>query len=154
MRNSAPSRKKPVRNRTPQTRNDLSLRNLLPGCVRRTSSTQIFGLPLWQIAQGPDLEQGELYGKARAVFAVGDQADGVFALGGIARGVVAVGGVSIGGFALGGVAIGLVGAVGGVAASAVTALGGVAVAPKAKGGAVIGGTPSRAQRVVSFLRRL
>ncbi len=96
--------------------------------VRKRSQTRLFGLPLWEIASGPDRKRGESRGHARAIFAVGDVADGVFALGGIARGVFTVGGISFGVLSLGGVAISLVGA-----------MGGVAIAPLAYGGAAVGG---------------
>lgn len=96
--------------------------------VRKRSRTRLFGLPLWEIASGPDLKRGESRGHARAIFAVGDVADGAFALGGIARGGVTIGGISLGIFSLGGVAVSLLGA-----------MGGVAIAPLAYGGAAVGG---------------
>src|SRR5262249_25986175 len=55
--------------------------------IRKRSRTQFWGLPLWEIASGPDQRRGETRGHARAVFAVGDIADGLVAIGGIARGV-------------------------------------------------------------------
>ena len=105
--------------------------------IRKKSRTRIFGWPLWEIASGPDLKRGERRGRARALFAVGDVADGLVAVGGIARGVVTLGGISLGLVSVGGVAISLVGALGGVAISALASLGGVAIAPVAHGGAVV-----------------
>ncbi|HTI52399.1 MAG TPA: hypothetical protein VL475_15655 [Planctomycetaceae bacterium] len=96
--------------------------------VRKRSETELFGLPLWEIATGPDAERGERRGHARAVFAIGDVATGVFALGGIARGIFCVGGVTVGFVALGGLSISLV-----------FAMAGLAIAPLAFGGATIGG---------------
>ncbi|MSR58506.1 MAG: hypothetical protein EXS05_12770 [Planctomycetaceae bacterium] len=106
-------------------------------CIRKRSQTEWLGLPLWEIAQGPDLEQGELRGHARAIFAVGDVATGVFALGGIARGLVCIGGVSFGVLTMGGVSIGLLFAFGGVAVAPL-AFGGVAIGVMAAGGAAVG----------------
>lgn len=108
-----------------------------PPTVRKRSKTRVFGLPLWEIASGPDLKHGESRGHARAVFAVGDVADGVFALGGVARGVFTIGGISLGVLSLGGVAISLLGAVGGVAIAPL-AYGGAAVGGVAIGGAAVG----------------
>jgi hypothetical protein len=88
---------------------------------RERSEMTIFGMPLWEVAVGPDLARGERRGHANAIFAMGDVATGVFALGGMARGVFCVGGVSVGLFSLGGVSFGLAAAVGGVA------IGGIAV---------------------------
>jgi hypothetical protein len=105
--------------------------------VRRRSRTRLWGFPLWEIASGPDPEHGERRGHARALFAVGDVADGIFAMGGIARGVVSVGGLSFGVVSLGGVAISLLAAAGGVAIAPV-ARGGVAVGLDAVGGAAVG----------------
>jgi hypothetical protein len=105
--------------------------------VRRRSRTRIWGFPLWEIASGPDPEHGERRGHARALFAVGDVADGIFALGGVARGIVSVGGLSFGVVSLGGIAISLLAAAGGVAVAPV-ARGGVAVGIDAIGGAAVG----------------
>src|SRR5437773_671432 len=74
--------------------------------VRRQSSLTLCGLPLWAVAFGPDLEQGEMRGHARGIFAVGDMATGWFACGGLARGIFAFGGLALGLFAFGGGAIG------------------------------------------------
>jgi hypothetical protein len=104
---------------------------------RKRSRTTLFGLPLYDIAVGPDPERGEIRGHARGVFAFGDIASGVFAVGGLAVGVVAIGGGAIGlvgalgGFALGGVAVG------GAAIGAV-AIGGGALGYYALGGGAAG----------------
>ncbi len=108
--------------------------------VRETSRVTVFGIPVWQVARGPDGARGESHGRARALFAVGDVADGIFAVGGVARGVFALGGVAIGAFALGGVSISLLAGLGGVAISGMRAMGGVAIAPRARGGAEINGS--------------
>lgn len=134
--------------------------------VRKRSRTRLFGLPLWEIASGPDRKRGESRGHARAIFAVGDVADGVFALGGVARGVFTVGGISLGVLSLGGVAISLVGAMGGVAIAPLAyggaavggvAVGGAAVGIYAKGDTAIGvhviEHPSRKRRVWNWLQR-
>jgi hypothetical protein len=102
---------------------------------RRRSPRKLWGMPLWEIASGPD-EHGRP-GHARAVFAVGDKADGIVAIGGIARGIVSIGGVSFGLVSLGGVAISLLAAMGGVAIAGL-AFGGVAVGGVAIGGAAVG----------------
>jgi hypothetical protein len=109
--------------------------------IRRRSTTICLGMPLWEIALGPDPEHGELRGHARAVFAIGDIATGVFALGGIARGVCCLGGISLGCFTIGGVSLSLLLAFGGVAIAPV-ALGGVAVGGLAMGGVAAGGAAS------------
>ena len=105
--------------------------------VRRRSEIAQFGLPLREIAVGPDLARGEKRGHARAILAVGDIATGVFALGGIACGGLCVGGVSIGIVTIGGVSLSLLIAVGGVAIAPV-AFGGVAIGYFAKGGVAVG----------------
>lgn len=105
--------------------------------IRRQSSRQLFGLPLWAIALGPDWERGEIRGHARAIFALGDLATGWFACGGLARGVFAVGGLAVGLVALGGGAIGVLIAIGGGAVGGV-ALGGGAIGAVAIGGGACG----------------
>lgn len=105
--------------------------------VRRRSETIFMGLPLYDIALGPDPERGEVRGHARGVFACGDIATGVFALGGLARGLIAVGGVAFGGVAVGGCAVGLLLALGGFALGTI-ALGGGAVGLVALGGGAVG----------------
>lgn len=115
--------------------------------IRKQSDRYLWGLPLYDIALGPDPAKGEMRGHARGIIAIGDIATGVLALGGIARGLVAVGGLAlglvlgfgglstgllaIGGLAVGGIAIGG-GAIGGIA------IGGGAVGYYAVGGSAIG----------------
>jgi hypothetical protein len=101
--------------------------------VRKRSSRTLLGLPLWDIALGPDPETGAMRGHARGIIAVGDLATGVLALGGLARGVVAVGGLSFGLVSLGGCAIGLLAALGGMA------IGGIAIGGGAAGLIAVGG---------------
>jgi hypothetical protein len=100
--------------------------------VRRRSAATFAGLPLYDLAWGPDLERNEIRGHAKGIIAIGDFAIGVLALGGIARGIVAIGGLAIGGLSLGGLSVGL-GAIGGLA------IGGLALGGGAIGGAAIGG---------------
>lgn len=101
--------------------------------LRKRSSRLLWGLPLYDIALGPDLNQGELRGHARGIIAIGDVATGVLAIGGIARGIIAIGGLALGVLlGIGGVSSGLL-AVGGVA------VGGIAVGGVAIGGIAIGG---------------
>jgi hypothetical protein len=83
--------------------------------IRKRSERTFAGLPLVDIAYGPDPERGEGHGTAHGIIAVGDEARGWLALGGSARGYVAVGGKARGLIALGGTAMGLI-AVGGRAA--------------------------------------
>ncbi len=114
--------------------------NRMPGHrrgIRRRSAASMGGLPLYEIAVGPDLERGEMRGHARAVFAIGDIATGVVALGGLARGLLAVGGLSLGVISLGGLSIGVLAAVGGLAIGT-TALGGAALGGVAVGGGAAG----------------
>ena len=101
--------------------------------VRKRSSLEVAGLPLWDLAFGPDPEKGGLRGHAKGIVAIGDLATGVLAIGGLARGVVAVGGLAVGVISLGGLALGLLLAVGGAA------IGGLAVGGGAVGGAAVGG---------------
>jgi len=115
--------------------------------VRKRSSHTLFGLPLYDIAMGPDPATGALRGHARGIIAIGDLATGVLAVGGLARGVVAAGGVALGLFSFGGCALGLLLALGGVAiggvaigggAAGVVAIGGAAAGHYACGGAAFG----------------
>lgn len=101
--------------------------------VRKRSETELLGLPLWEIAMGPDPEKDEIRGHAKAIIAIGDLATGFLAIGGCARGVIALGGLAIGAIALGGGAIGALLAVGGAA------VGGVAFGGAAAGGIAFGG---------------
>jgi hypothetical protein len=101
--------------------------------IRKRSDRYFWGLPLYDIAMGPDPEKGELRGHARGIIAIGDFATGVLALGGVARGFVALGGVALGlVLGLGGLSTGLL-AVGGLA------VGGIAIGGGAIGGIAIGG---------------
>lgn len=101
--------------------------------IRKRADKTIWGLPLYDIAMGPDPEKGEMRGHARGVIAIGDFATGILALGGIARGIVAIGGLALGLlFGMGGLCTGLL-ALGGLA------IGGIAVGGGAIGGIAIGG---------------
>ncbi|MHB8969959.1 MAG: hypothetical protein ACYC3X_09810 [Pirellulaceae bacterium] len=103
--------------------------------IRNRSDRVLWGLPLYEIAVGPDPESGEVRGHARAIVAIGDIATGVFALGGFARGLVA--GVAAGACCFGGLSIGVLLGVGGLAAG-LLALGGIAVGAIAVGGVAFG----------------
>lgn len=105
--------------------------------IRRTSQTLVWGLPLWEISCGPDAARGERHGYARAVFAIGDQADGLVAIGGIARGGLTIGGISAGVISIGGLSFSLLAALGGVALAPFV-LGGVAIGGASLGGVAIG----------------
>jgi hypothetical protein len=108
-----------------------------PRGVRKRAARNLWGLPLYDIAIGPDPEKGEQRGHARGVVAIGDIATGILAMGGVARGVVAVGGVALGIVCLGGCSLGILLAMGGFAIAGI-ALGGVAVGVVAIGGAALG----------------
>jgi hypothetical protein len=107
-------------------------------CVRKRSSFEFLGLPLWSVATGPDPTRNEIRGHAKGVIAIGDIATGFIALGGWARGVFALGGLATGVFSFGGVAVGLLFALGGGAVSGGLAMGGGAVGTVAIGGGAIG----------------
>ena len=49
--------------------------------IRKRSDRVLWGLPLYEIAVGPDPERGEVRGHARAIIAIGDIATGVFRTG-------------------------------------------------------------------------
>ena len=66
-----------------------------PNGFRKSSQWIVFGLPLWDIALGPNMERGEMRGYARGIIAIGDIAKGWIALGGIAYGGLAIGGLSL-----------------------------------------------------------
>jgi hypothetical protein len=101
--------------------------------IRKRSNRYFWGLPLYDIAMGPDPETGEMRGHAKGIIAIGDIATGVLALGGIARGVIAFGGLAAGLLlGIGGLSIGLL-AFGGLA------IGGIALGGGAIGGIAIGG---------------
>ena len=104
--------------------------------IRKRSYATICGLPLVDIAIGPDPSTGRLRGHACGIIAIGDTARGVLALGGVSCGVISLGGCAFGGLALGGCAIGLV-ALGG-AAVGVVAIGGAACGYYAVGGGAAG----------------
>jgi len=109
------------------------LRSVRQPSIRKRAAFELFGMPAYDIALGPDLEKGEMRGHARGFIAIGDVATGVFAVGGLARGLVAVGGLAVGAVSLGGMAIGLALALGGAA------IGGLAIGGGAAGGVAIGG---------------
>lgn len=101
--------------------------------VRKRSNRIYWGLPLYDIAMGPDPEKGEMRGHAKGIIAIGDIATGVLALGGIARGVIALGGLAAGLLlGIGGLSTGLL-AFGGMA------IGGIAIGGGAMGVIAIGG---------------
>lgn len=102
---------------------------------RFRSRTRLWGLPIIDIALGP--HGTERIGRARGIFALGDDARGVVAVGGRAIGGVAIGGIAAGGLTMGGTSFGLVGAVGGVTMGAF-AMGGVAIGGVVNGGMAIG----------------
>lgn len=110
---------------------DRSSRDLYRG-IRKRSATRILGMPLYDIAVGPDPEKGERKGHARGFFAYGDIATGVFAAGGFARGIFAFGGLAVGVITFGGASAGLLLAMGGAA------IGGIAIGGAAAGGVAIG----------------
>ncbi|MGR0480322.1 MAG: hypothetical protein ACTFAL_02650 [Candidatus Electronema sp. V4] len=106
------------------------------GGIRRRSAKTLFGLPLFDVAVGPDLERGELRGHACGIIAYGDTAKGWLAMGGIAFGGIAFGGISIGILSFGGLSFGLI-ALGGLAAGGI-ACGGCAAGFVAAGGQAVG----------------
>ena len=114
--------------------------------IRHRSRTCVAGIPLFEIAFGP--QRTEAHGHAKALIAIGDQATGVLAIGGLAQGVVAVGGLSEGLIAVGGCTFGLFAALGGVAVGAF-AVGGVAIGAVARGGVAIGGISAEGREAVS-----
>lgn len=105
--------------------------------VRMRSTKSICGLPLCDIAIGPDFDKNEIRGHARGVIAIGDIATGVMAVGGLARGFIAIGGLALGAFTLGGCSLAVFIAIGGFALGTV-AFGGAAVGVVAVGGAALG----------------
>ncbi len=104
--------------------------------VRKRSTKTLCGLPLIDIAIGPDLEKNEMRGHAHGIIAVGDIAKGWIAFGGVATGGLAIGGVALGLISIGGVGIGLL-ALGGLAIGGV-AMGGGAIGIVAVGGGALG----------------
>lgn len=113
-------------------------RLLLRTGVRKRSAYVFLGMPLYDVAMGPDLAHGQMRGHAKGAVAIGDIATSVFALGGIARGVFALGGVAVGLCSFGGLSIGLVSAIGGAALSLGLAIGGGALGTVAIGGGAVG----------------
>ena len=105
--------------------------------IRKRSARAVCGLPLYDIAMGPNLKKGEIRGHARGIIAIGGHAKGVIAFGGLATGVIAFGGIANGVFAFGGGALGLI-AFGGGAIGLLLGIGGGAIAPIALGGGAIG----------------
>jgi hypothetical protein len=103
---------------------------------RKSSQWIVFGLPLWDIALGPNKQRGEIRGYALGIIAIGDVAKGWIAMGSIAYGGLAIGGFSFGIIAVGGVSIGLI-ALAGLAIGGV-ALGGAAIGIVAIGGGALG----------------
>jgi hypothetical protein len=102
--------------------------------IRRRSGRTFAGLPLFDIAYGPDPDRDEPHGKARGWLALGDSARGYIALGRNARGVIALGEKAMGLVALGRISIGLI-SLGGLA------LGAIAMGGLAAGGVAVGGCP-------------
>jgi hypothetical protein len=83
----------------------------IPRGIRKRSNKTFLGLPIVDIALGPDPEMGEMRGHAHGIIAIGDIAKGWIAIGGIAvgggaMGVVAIGGGAVGYYAFGGGAFG------------------------------------------------
>lgn len=83
-------------------------RHATTGRARRyRSETLLFGLPIIDVAIGPDPDGGEAFGRARGVIAIGDRATGGIAIGNQwALGVVAAGGAAVGVVAQASVAVG------------------------------------------------
>jgi len=105
--------------------------------VRKRSSRMLWGLPLYDIAFGPDPEKGEKVGHARGVIAIGEFAFGIFAFGIVSRGVVTFGVLSLGVLAVG-VASGALGFAFGTLAIAPVAFGVQAIGIVAFGVSAIG----------------
>jgi hypothetical protein len=119
---------KGLREEVSQLKKEQKSRQLIvPRGIRKRSKTKLLGLPLYDIAIGPDESNGERRGVAKGIIAVGD----------VAAGVVAIGGVAFGAVAAGGLAIGVLGAAGGAALGALAA-GGASVGIVAAGGAAVG----------------
>ena len=118
-----------------------------------SSKTTLLGLPLFDLAVGPQPGRQGFRGVARGWIAVGDVALGpLLAVGGVAGGGIAIGGLAVGGvlafagfavgsyatggfaaglWAVGGCALAWLGAAGGAAISNAYAIGGLAIAPHA-----------------------
>ncbi len=123
--------------------------------VRKRSKRTFCGLPLIDIAMGPDLEKNEMRGHAHGIIAIGDIATGGLAIGGVAFGVVAFGGLSLGLLAFGGLAIGGIALGGG--AIGIVAAGGGALGYYAFGGGAVGkyviSAMQRSQEAVDFFSK-
>ena len=124
--------------------------------IRKRSTQLLWGLPLYDIAMGPDPDHDELRGHAHGIIAIGDIATGVLALGGVARGIIAMGGLALGALlGVGGVSTGAL-AIGGIAVGGV-AIGGIAVGGVAVGGSAVGyytmGGGAFGEYVISGTRR-
>ena len=104
--------------------------------IRKRSERTLCGLPLVDIALGPDPEKNEMRGRAHGIVAIGDIAKGWIAIGGVAQGGLAFGGVAIGILSIGGCSVGLF-SLGGLAVGGV-ALGGAAIGCVAIGGGALG----------------
>jgi len=113
--------------------------------IRKRSVRTLCGLPLFDIAMGPDPAKGEMRGYAHGIIAVGDVARGWIAIGGMALGGIAVGGVAAGIVSIGGLSFGVL-ALGG------TAIGGVAIGGFAAGYYALGGG-AEGKYVVSAMKR-
>jgi len=124
--------------------------------IRRRSVRTFSGLPLFDIAYGPDPDRDEPHGKARGIIAIGDEARGWLALGDSARGYIALGRNARGVIALGGKAMGLV-ALGGISIGLISlgglALGAIAMGGLAVGGVAVGGLSAGALAVNGRTRR-
>ena len=124
--------------------------------VRSRSTTYVLGLPLYDIAIGPDPVAQQRRGHARGIVAIGDVATGVLAIGGVARGFIALGGVALGVLTIGGCSIGLLFSIGGLGVGALAA-GGVAVGLVAVGGFAFGyyacGGAALGNHVISAMAR-
>ena len=104
--------------------------------VRKRSEWTYCGLPLYDVAIGPDFEKGEMRGRACGMIAIGDIATGGLAIGGMARGIIDIGGLAVGAISFGGFAVGLLALGGG--AVGLLAMGGAAVGLVAVGGGAVG----------------
>jgi hypothetical protein len=123
--------------------------------IRKRSAGTLCGLPLLDIAMGPDPEKGEMRGHARGIIAIGDIATGGIALGGVAAGIIAFGGLGVGIVSFGGLAFGLL-AIGGLAVGGIAA-GGGAIGCVAIGGGAVGyyafGGAAFGKHVISAMQR-
>lgn len=123
--------------------------------IRKRSAKMLCGLPLVDVAIGPDPGKGEMRGHARGIIAIGDIAEGWLAIGGIARGGLAIGGLAVGVITLGGVGVGVLSFAG--LSFGLLAFGGLAIGGVAVGGAAVGyyafGGGAWGKYVVSAMQR-